>query len=367
MNINIVSPIGYTGYGVAGFNLVKALTIAGHQISLFPIGSPNITNQQDAELVKTCLKNAQTFDVNAPCIRIWHQWEMSLFAGKGKHIGYPFFELDRLNALEIHQLGQCDEIWVASQWAKDIVARDLYNHYKWPNCESLVKVVPLGVDREIFNEQPTTTTKPENYPFVFLNIGKFEIRKSHDILVKVFNKAFTPADYVELWIAPHNPFLSAQETADWEKMYINSTMGKAGCIKIIPRQNTSYDIANIMKAADCGVFISRAEGFNLENLEMLACGKPVISTFYSAHTEYLQYGIENNSVNLIPIDKMVPAFDGRWFFGKDGEWAEPNFDSIVKAMKSRYEVGRRSVNQEAIDISKRFTWELSAQKIISLL
>ena len=35
-----------------------------------------------------------------------------------------------------------------------------------------------------------------------------------------------------------------------------------------------------MAGADCGIFLSRAEGWNLGLLEMMAMGKPVITTNY---------------------------------------------------------------------------------------
>ena len=42
--------------------------------------------------------------------------------GRGKHAGFPFFELDRFDAFEVHHLSQLDVILVASRWAAGVVA-----------------------------------------------------------------------------------------------------------------------------------------------------------------------------------------------------------------------------------------------------
>ena len=72
-----------------------------------------------------------------------------------------------------------------------------------------------------------------------------------------------------------------------------------------------------MRQVDVGVFPVRAEGWNLELLELLSCGKHVITTDYSGHTEF----INNSNSRIIEIDKLETAQDGVWFHGT-GEWAE---------------------------------------------
>ena len=69
-------------------------------------------------------------------------------------------------------------------------------------------------------------------------------------------------------------------------------------VRFIDRVGTHQEVYNIMSRVDCGVFPSRAEGWNLELLELMACGKHVITTDYSAHTEFCT---EENAM-LIPIN-----------------------------------------------------------------
>ena len=75
------------------------------------------------------------------------------------------------------------------------------------------------------------------------------------------------------------------------------------------------DVAALMASADCGVFPSRAEGWNLEALEMLSMGKPVIATSCTAHNEYLT----RDNARLIKIDGFEPAVANG--VALPGQWA----------------------------------------------
>jgi Glycosyltransferase len=115
---------------------------------------------------------------------------------------FPFFEIDKLHDFEIHGLNNTDGIFTASEWSKKVLED---NGVKQP-----VYVCPLGVDRSIFNDNDKIKVSKEKY--VFLHVGKWEVRKGQDFLLEAFGRAFTTDDDVELWLVPHNPFLSPNET-----------------------------------------------------------------------------------------------------------------------------------------------------------
>lgn len=375
MNINLIAPTFYTGYGIASFNILKELINQGHKIHYLPIGTPQAENEEDAKIIRTAFENGKLFDYNAPCIRIYHQFSLDQFIGRGKKIGFPIFELDRFNELELHHLGYPDKLFVCSEWAKEIVVESLYGHYKWPDIAKNVHVIPLGVDRKIFHSKRHEVLYPiqrdwdhENY--IFLNCGKWEVRKGHDILCSMFNKAFEPTDKVELWLCPHNPFLKPEEAKEWENYYLTSKMGRAGKIKILPRLKTQVELAEVMNQADCGIFPYKAEGWNMEGLEMLSCGKPIIATEYSGPTEYLHPTVMSDSrccLGAYP-DDMEDAYDGKWFF-KQGKWAKlgPAYqEQTIETM--RWAAGEGFEEWEKnIEIAKKFSWENTAQKILEVL
>jgi glycosyltransferase involved in cell wall biosynthesis len=225
-----------------------------------------------------------------------------------------------------------------------------------------VQVVPLGVDTTVFNFHKIP--RNQNTDVIFMNVGKWEIRKGHDILLSQFERAFTPQDNVQLWLMPFNPFLTPGDKINWEHMYLDSVMGRAGKIKIFPWTESQADVSSLMAQAHCGIFPSRAEGWNLELLEMLALGKSVITTKYAAHTEFCN---TKNSM-LVEINNLESAYDGKWFFDQ-GNWAmidqgaDQQFVSFMRATYEHYKANPNYINEIGIETANNFTWRESAKKL----
>lgn len=353
MNINLMTPINQLGYGVAGLNILKALQKKA-TVSLHMIGQPQVTNQADADAVKLGIQTAQTFDPEAPCIKIWHQNQMAERIGSGKFIGFPIFELNRFTDVEKHHLISCDELMVCSQWAKDVVLTEVYPTPVGHDLfEDRVHVVPLGVDANLFPPAPAR----QDDKTIFFNCGKWEIRKGHDILINAFKKVLGHGENAELWMMCSNPFNSPEEDSRWHQLYNHPK------VKLIPRAETQREVYNIMTQVDCGVFPSRGEGWNLELLEMMSCGKHVITTDYSAHTEFCT----KENAGLVPIKEVEPAFDGKWFFGQ-GNWAKisphEEMDLYMKMMK--FILNKKgTINTAGIETAEKFSWDNTADKIIN--
>jgi len=360
--INIVSPINQLGYGITGLNIVKALS-KKTEVSLWPIGQPSVTSQEDADIISSSIANAKMPNFDAPCIKIWHQHDMTQFVGRGTKIGFPIFELDAFNDHENHHLYYPDKLFVCSEWAKEVVVSNLYNRYKTMGVRENVHVIPLGVDESIFSLD-TNVSESENT--IFFNCGKWEVRKGHDILIEAFCNAFKESDNVELWMMCENPFYSESEENEWKNLYLNSKLGDK--IKLIERVPNQQEVYNIMSKTDCGVFPSRGEGWNLEALEMMACGKRLIITDYSAHTEFCT---KENSF-LVTIKDKEMAYDGKWFHGKVGQWAKIGDEEVaeiskymrkVHFLKHKYKV-KLTNNQDGVKTAKKYNWDHTAELIL---
>lgn len=351
-NLNLIAPINTVSYGIVSLNILKEMSKLV-DVSLWPISQPQVTTQEDWDYVQRGAENARSYDPKAPCIRIWHQFDLAQFVGKGTHIGFPIFELDNFTKIEKHNLNSVDRIFVCSQWAKDVI-RDVLGEER----ALVTNVIPLGVDSTVF---PPTQPRTSDDKYIFLNIGKWEVRKGHDILPEAFELAFSPDDNVELWLMTENVFLSKEEDQAWKKKYIDTKMFKAGKIKFIPRVNTHHEVYKIMASVDCGVFPSRAEGWNLEALEMLSIGKPIVITNYSAHTEFCN----NENSFLAQIYEKEIAYDDKWFFGQ-GKWAKINMDSLASSMVRAYKKGK-IFNQAGVDTANKFSWKNTAKEIVDVL
>mgnify|MGYP003110231707 FL=1 len=359
-NINLSAPINQLGYGVAGLNIANALAELKHTISLFVIGNVDVPEQYH-EGLKQMISNSRMPDWNAPSIRLWHQHDMTQFVGRGKKYGFPIFELNRFSDLELHHLSYLDHWLVTSEWSKSIIVDQLKKFHDEDHLKENTSVIPLGVDRSIFREAVSHRNET-----VFFNCGKWEVRKGHDILVKAFNEAFNQDDNVELWMMCDNPFYSEEENFKWERLYRSSALGDK--VRVVPRQPSQQDVYNVMSQADCGVFPARAEGWNLELLEMMSCGKQVIATNYASHTEFCN---EDNCM-LVNTDELEDAHDGKWFRGQ-GKWAsikEEQITQIAEHMRAVHEKKKKdelNINQAGVDTAKQFSWLNSAKKIIEAI
>lgn len=357
----VQSPLFFTGYGNAGWGISYELRNF-IDVVFYPIYSAQDRNnpkygshlENDEKLwLKERLQTK--FGKNDKCLKIWHQFDLAQRIGTGEYIAYPFFELDTFNKNEINHLHVPDKLIVSSQWAKNILEEN--------NIKSDISIVHLGVDTKMF-DYAKNPTKNDDDPYVFMNIGKWEVRKGHDILPKIFAETFTEDDNVELWIAASSALscFTQEEIEQWHNYYYSSKLKNK--IKIIPRLDTQEELASVMSRADCGIFPSRAEGWNLDMLEMMALNKAIITTNYSAHTEFCN---KNNSF-LVDLTEKEPAYDGKWFFsqgnwGKIGKKQEEEFSDL---MRHCYENKIRT-NPEALKTAQSLSWANSAKQCFNAI
>jgi len=350
-NLNLNAPINNTGYGIASINISKELE-KYYRLSYFPIGGILVDSKYDHDFVINILNNAKMPDPHADTLKIWHQFDLLQRIGRGKYYAMPFFELDMFNDLEKIHLTAPDMVFVSSHWAKNVIKNN--------NINTPTEVVPLGVDTSIFNHKKIQKTRSDN-KYVFLNIGKWEIRKGHDILLELFNKAFPTEKDVELWILASektNSYSQTEEINKWKKMYSQDR------IKLFSGFNTHQEIAYLIAESDCGLYPSRAEGWNLELLETMSMNKPVICTNYSAHTEFC----DQNNAYLVDIDHIEPAFDGK-AFQKQGNWAkidQKQKDQIIQYMRHCYQ-NRQYTNLSGVETANKFSWNNSAKTIMGYM
>lgn len=303
--------------------------------------------QIDGDWIRESATNCNFFDRSAPSILLWHQFDLKQFILGSKYIGYTIFELDDFNEVEKHNIANVDELWVCSEWAKNVIL----NKTRQTN----VKVIPLGIDPEIY--QPIQQKK--NGPYRFFYHGKWEIRKCADIIPELFSKAFSETDDVELIAMTHNPFLPESESAEWIRFWKESPLGNK--IKFLPWVNSQREVYNILSEMNAYIGISRAEGFNLPLLNAISCGLPAISTNYSAHTEFCT----KDNCYLVEAEELEPARDFKWFHGQ-GNWmkiTKNNEDEIVEYMRYCYK--ERPDNPKGLELRNQFNWKNSSSKILT--
>lgn len=357
MSLNLVSWINRTGYGYHGLNIVKAAREANILTALWPLDPIDCPTEYE-QTVQEAINDQAICARTMPSITISSLDCMNFHVGDGLRVGWPAFELTKFNNVQAQQLRTRDLILVASHWAKKIVEAE------FPSMPCAV--VPEGVDGSIFHAGVVPYPLERGDETVFINVGKWEKRKGQEELVSAFNKAFEPSDPVTLVLVCYNPF---QESINeyWRDLCTRSKLAE----KIMVchgRLESQAEIAALMAAADCGVFPARAEGWNLDLLEMMSVGKPVIATDYSAHTEYCT----PENCNLIKIDRLEIADDGYFFHG-EGKWAhlgDAQEEQLIHYMRSVHQLkqsGHLLTNTAGLETARKFSWHNSVRQLMEVI
>ena len=94
---------------------------------------------------------------------------------------------------------------------------------------------------------------------------------------------------------------------------------------------------------------------------MLDCGKQVIATNYSVHTEFCN----DDNCFLIEMGDVEPAFDDVFFYGQ-GNWAKFESEQMEQLIDHMFFVHRYVVgdNKFGLETANKFTWKNTAETII---
>lgn len=353
--LSFISSHSRTGYGVTGAHVLRAMQQRGVPVAFFPLGVVDRTLAENPQLHQAInLQDAYRPDV--PSVRLSQQFDLAMHVGRGAHVAYTIFELDTFTPRELHHLASQDAIFVCSEWARQLCLDNGLT-------ETPLHIVPLGVDRTIFNENIGAKRRWPNET-VFMQVGKLEPRKGQLDLLRAFEDAFTSTDKVRLVLSCGNPFVSKADLDALLRPFRTSPL--ASRITLLTDElPTQADVAELMAAADCGVFAARAEGWNLEALEMLSMGKSVIATDYSAHTEFMN---PSNS-RLIAIDSTEVAYPGK-HPGRWASWGTRQHDQLVTQLREVHVQkgqGALALNAAGIATAQDFSWDASADALIRSL
>jgi len=114
---------------------------------------------------------------------------------------------------------------------------------------------------------------------------------------------------------------------------------------------------------DIGIFPNRCEGgTNLVMMEYMACGKPIIASYSSGHTDVLN---ENNSLMLKEMKEFQLFENGKMY----ADWNEPSLDELIDRIEFAYNNREqiKTVGQNAGKFMRDFTWSNTAEKLIKII
>ena len=213
----------------------------------------------------------------------------------------------------------------------------------------IIRIAPYGINPEIFNNKKTNK---KNSKFTFLCVCMPQKRKGIDLLINAFEKLFKNDKETQLILKL--PYKSGKSDYDIKIENLSEN------IRIIEKEYTEKQMADLYKNADIFVLPSRAEGFGLIYLEALACGLPVIATGWGGHMDFL-----NNENAVLVNYKLIPAGDCQ-YDNKNGNgfMAEPDINDLIEKMifaKKNAEFLKEKIKK--IDL-KCFYWYNIVKKMI---
>jgi glycosyltransferase involved in cell wall biosynthesis len=261
-------------------------------------------------------------------------------------IGVWFWETTRFPASEVLAFHFVDEIWVASEFVRDVVSAATWKP---------VHVVPLPLEASLAPAlSRADLALPEGVLFLFSfdYLSVFE-RKNPLGLVGAFREAFAPGEGPVLVIKSINGHRKPRALAS-----LQDAVADRPDIQVVDGYVTADEKNAMMASCDCYVSLHRSEGLGLTMAEAMSYGKPVIATGYSGNTEFMD---DDNSF-LVPYDlREIPSGSA---YPAGAKWAEPDLSAAAALMRHVYdhrdearECGERG--REAI--LRRFSIERTAE------
>jgi len=164
---------------------------------------------------------------------------------------------------------RADRVFTDTLGMADLVAR------RYGVSGERVAVVPLGVDRGRFGEQPSTADAAELArlgvrPPYLLWLGTVLERRLPREVLAAFRALRSERSDLQLVIAGANRMRSPQRLGRWiRELGLEDDTLELGWVE-------EASLAPLYRGAEAGVYVSQHEGFGLPPLECLACGTAVV-------------------------------------------------------------------------------------------
>ncbi|MCI2261675.1 glycosyltransferase [Xanthomonas indica] len=267
----------------------------------------------------------------------------------GYRIGYTMLETTGIPVEWVEGCNSVDEVWVPTE----------FNKWTFQRCgvKVPVNVMPLAlIDTNYFN--PRIRSERIEGVYTFLSVFEWGERKSPEILLRAFNRAFRRADPVVLICKYSNHDPGVDPEAVIRGLKLDPEGGRV--VYSVNESVPYYQIAQLYRSADCFVLPTRGEGWGMPLLEAMACGVPVIASYWSAQQAFMD---EDNSyplqVSLVPAEAKCPYYTGF-------KWALPDEEHLVHLLRRAFEnqeESRAKGDQAAQDVFNHWSLKHSAKRM----
>lgn len=297
---------------------------------------------QNNDQIRLAISDSNEQDVNI-CFVAANTHEF--FAGR--NIQWVVFESTVVPPVVKANCLAADQVWVPSEWGRNILLENGFG-------SKYIRVVPEGVSGDFTSSFPQF----KNETFTYLSVGKFEQRKCIKETIEAFKLAWGHDQDKQLWLKTNH----CQELVDM--------IGNNKNITVI---DNNVDMTELYQRCHIFVLPTRGEGWGLPIIEAAASGLPIITTYYSAQTEYLKQIQDScHFVDFKLVDIDCPFYKSHYARadGNYGQWAQPSVDSIAQAMldvHKRYDYADYKAKDSEFIIKATFNWHNSAKTALKIL
>lgn len=310
LGINLVGYIAAElGIGEATRSLARACHASDVAYSVVDVGYQTSNLQRDTQALANASDQRFAIDllyVNADQTPITLAHLNKLGLASRYKIGFWHWEQPQIPETHYASFAQLDEIWVPSRFVRDAVA-----------AVSPVPVVIIPHALQVKASENLTRSQfglPEDKVccLIMYDFHSYQYRKNPQAAIAAFRAAMQGKDDAVLVVKTINS-QQHPETAAELRACLADLPGTVVISDFLTRQQT-WDLQ-----ACCDILISlhRAEGFGLAPAEMMALGKPVVATGWSANMDFMN---EENSMpikfTLKPLAQTIGAYPA------GPEWAE---------------------------------------------
>jgi len=322
---------GISGWDYVVFEIARGLHSLGAHIRL------NAASNHQADLLPPYL---------LPTRRLRKEGDRNLVLAPPHLLEYHFpppgsaiftmWESDRLDPKWVNLLNEAAVVIVPSQWAVE--------SFRASGVTVPMEVVNLGHDALTYH---AAGDWPDVCTFgTAAALWGGGVRKNTHKLIDAFQRAFPDETDVRLRVKI-TPKCELPECDDPR-------------IEVLRKFLLPADLAAWYRSLTAYVNGSSAEGFGLHLVEAMACGRPIISTAYSAVTEYFDEAVG------YPVAHRLTAAEGSIY---SGSWAEIDEDDLVRAMRQVYDDQQeaRQRGERAAARTRRFTWKEAGRRLARVL
>lgn len=255
------------------------------------------------------------------------------------HIGHWYWELERFPAQWLDAFHAVDELWAASPFIRDCLARV---------SPRPVLFVPPPVEVRLQRAYARADFGLPVDKFLFLfsyDFDSYVQRKNPRASIAAFLQAFAPGnDEVMLAIKTLHGDRYPQQLAELRE--IARADPRVRLLELSLSRDESFGLISV---CDSYLSLHRSEGFGLGMAEAMALGKPVVATGYSGNLAFMQ---PDNSC-LVGY-RLVPVGADEYLHGEGQVWAEPDIADaarqmrrLVQDMAFRIDIGARAARHMA--------------------